>query len=108
QYYDHPLNRADPTAVLLIFIVLIMNLFGHVAHRMCNVLVKLLKRLLMSALKVETEADLPKSIRGSVPNDIRTIRKIFDMEAKMTVYATCPKCCCTYAPENQDGTLVYP
>lgn len=42
------------------------------------------------------------------PHNIRTVRDSFNVEAKTTTFAACPKCNCTYPPSMEDGLAIYP
>lgn len=49
-----------------------------------------------------------KTILARFPHDLRTLRNAFDIEAKTTTYAACPKCNCTYAPSVTNNLAIYP
>ncbi|GBE87778.1 hypothetical protein SCP_1200020 [Sparassis crispa] len=110
RYFDHPLQRGDPLLLLAVFIVLILKLLSQVLRTTCNFALQMLKVLLDTALRQGTRSlsYREEQILDHFPRDIRGVRKAFDLEAVVIVYATCPSCCCTYAPSYQDDIPVYP
>lgn len=110
RYFDHPLQRGNALLVLAVFIVLILKLLGHVPRGTCNFALRMLKVLLDTALRQGPQplSYREKKILDHFPRDIRGVRRAFDLEAVITIYATCPSCCCTYAPSFSDKIPVYP
>jgi hypothetical protein len=110
KYFDHPLSHADPVTTLALFIVLVLNLFAHLPRVWCNITLGLLKILLVSIYNASgrTQTTADQRLMEHFPKDLRQVRRIFDMEAKTIVSATCPKCFATYPPEEKEGILVYP
>jgi hypothetical protein len=47
-------------------------------------------------------------LHSKFPTDIRTARLNLDIEADTTVYASCPKCRCTYPPLKNGRVLAWP
>jgi hypothetical protein len=47
-------------------------------------------------------------ILNSFPRDIRTVRKVFDLEAETMVFASCPRCCALHKPLPRGSLLEYP
>ncbi|TDL14212.1 hypothetical protein BD410DRAFT_696524, partial [Rickenella mellea] len=99
----------SPLYLIAVFIALVLNVFGHVTRPWCNVVLRLLKKLLEYALPTG-ENDLPyrNAFLKAFPLDVRAVRKTFDLEAETTIYASCPKCCCTYKPTWDGKVFVYP
>ncbi len=110
--FQHPLRQAHPLSVVAIFIVLVLHVFGHLSHSYCNMTLRLLKIMLQASFgDINNDKGISKHghrIIQSFPQDIRTVHKAFDLDADLIVYACCPKCCCLYAPEDDDGVLMYP
>jgi hypothetical protein len=89
------------------FLVVVLNLFGHLARPGCNFALRVLQVLVRCAL--EDNGNLSprhKSVMDNFPTDIRTVRKVFDLDPKLIVYATCPQCCCTHPPTFTSGSKV--
>jgi hypothetical protein len=78
------------------FIVVVLNLFGHVAQESCDFVLRMLQILIGAALRNPSEFE--RKILQELPKDIQTVRQIFSLESKTTIYAVCPKCSSTYAP----------
>ncbi|KAH7904022.1 hypothetical protein BJ138DRAFT_973152, partial [Hygrophoropsis aurantiaca] len=109
KFYDHHLRSTNPLVVLAVFIALVLNVFGHLTRPWCNVTLRLLQMMLKTAFTSGKEpSQTEKLVLTNFPRDIRTVRKIFDLEAKTVVYAACPRCSCTYKPTTQDNILIYP
>lgn len=81
-------------------IALVLNVFGHVTRPWCNAVLGLLNLLL--------ETTLGKSIGPTIPCDIRTIRKKFDLDPITQMFATCTRCSCTYPPTTTKKKSPYP
>ncbi|KAH7906576.1 hypothetical protein BJ138DRAFT_978118, partial [Hygrophoropsis aurantiaca] len=110
RFFNHRLRSSNPLLVVAAFIVLVLNVFGHLTRPWCNVTLGLLKLLLtaaFSSVKDDT-LDHEKALLETFPKDVRTVRKLFDLEAKTLVYATCPRCSATYKPEQKGRVLEYP
>lgn len=68
-----------------------------------------LKMLVKTALSWKRQPSVVEmEIIDKFPIDIRTVRAQFGLEAQLTIYASCPKCCSIYAPEYRDGIPIYP
>jgi hypothetical protein len=100
----------NPILVIAMFLVLILNVFGHLSRTWSNVSLGILKVMVEAAWCSSKENLTPREeyLLKFFPRDIRTVRKQFDLEAKTTTYATCPKCFALYEPEMKGGVLVYP
>ena len=87
-----------------------MNLFGRLSRPLCNILLHLLQMLLIATYTASgrTQTTVERRMMNDFPTDLRSVRRIFDMEAQTIVYATCPTCFATYPPERQAGIFVYP
>lgn len=81
-------------------IALILNVFGHVTRPWCNAVLGLLNLLL--------ETTLGKSTCPTIPSDIRTVRKKFDLDPVTQTFATCTRCSCTYPPAPTRKKSPYP
>lgn len=81
-------------------IALVLNVFGHVTRPWCNAVLGLLNLLL--------ETTLGKSIGPTIPCDIRTIHKKFDLDPITQMFATCTRCSCTYPPTTTKKKSSYP
>ena len=93
------------------FLVVTLNVFGHLARPSCNFTLRILKCLVQCALQ-QTDGHLAEShnrLLNDFPTDIRSVRKAFDIEPTITIYATCPTCSFTHKPiRAESGIDVYP
>ncbi|KAG1764321.1 hypothetical protein EDD22DRAFT_740422, partial [Suillus occidentalis] len=89
-HFRQRLHNANPAILLTMLIALVLNIFGHVTRPWCNAVLGLLNLLL--------ETTLGKSIGPTIPCDIRTIRKKFDLDPITQMFTTCTRCSCTYPP----------
>lgn len=46
-----------------------------------------------------------QNVLGEMPGNMRDVLNNFDLQSKTTIYATCPECHCTYAPQFGPGDL---
>jgi hypothetical protein len=93
------------------FLVVVLNVFGHLARPSCNFALRILKCLVQCALQQNNGHLTDPHVRllNDFPTDIRSVRKAFDLEPTITIYATCPKCCFTHKPiRTKSGIDVYP
>lgn len=80
---------------------MVLNLFGHVARPSCNFALRILKHLLAWALGVSgVLSPRHQKLVDSFPTDVRQVRKDFDLDPIVTIYAVCPKCCYLHAPRR--------
>jgi hypothetical protein len=111
KYFHHPLRNGNPLVLISMFLVVVLNVFGHVARPSCNFALRMLKCLVQCALQ-QSDGQLTNSheqLLKDFPTDIRSVRRAFDIEPTMTIYATCPKCCFTHKPtRTKSGIDVYP
>ncbi|KAH7918138.1 hypothetical protein BV22DRAFT_971213, partial [Leucogyrophana mollusca] len=110
KFFNHHLRSTNPLTVVAAFIALVLNVFGHLTRPWCNTTLGLLALLLKAAFSIDKDgpSDRDQILLNDFPRDIRTVRKIFDLEAKTVVYAACPRCSYTYKPIERGGVLVYP
>lgn len=93
------------------FLVCVLNVFGHLARPSCNFALRVLRGLVQCALK-GTNTSLTESqerLLKKFPVDVRSVRNSFDIEPVITIYATCPKCSFTHKPLRTKSKVdVYP
>lgn len=108
--YHKDMGNTHRATLLACLNVLVLNLFGHVTHRWCNFTLKMLHNILQEAYGGDGRKLNGREIKilENFPHDLRTVRKAFDIEAKTTTYAACPKCNCTYAPLMEGDLAIYP
>lgn len=108
-YFQHPLYSAHPLVLLALFMALVLNVLGQVSRETCKFTLRMLKMMVDHAFhRGAKPSPFEQRILDRFPTDIRSVRRAFDLEAKIEVYASCPKCCCNYAPQDHDGITVYP
>jgi hypothetical protein len=109
KFFDHPLALVNPVIVIAMFLALILNIFSGLSQKWSKVSLSILKVMIHTAWTSQRQPTAREvHLLRFFPEDICTVRKTFDMEAKTTVYATCPKCFTLYEPEVQEDVLVYP
>ena len=95
--YFRPIFMTNPLIAIAMFLVIVLNLFGHLAQPGCNFALQVLQVLVRCALEQDRNlSPRHKSVIDNFPTDIRTVRKAFQLDPDIIVYATCPKCCCTH------------
>ena len=97
--YFQPISTSHPLVGIAIFLVIVLNLFGHLTRPGCNFALRVLQVLVRCAL--EDNGNLSrrhKLVIDHFPTDIRTVRKVFDLDPELIIYATCPRCCYTHPP----------
>ena len=89
------------------FLVVVLNLFGHLAQPGCNFALRVLQVLVRCALEQDGHLNhRHKSVIDNFPTDIRTVRAAFQLDPDLVIYATCPRCCCTHPPTTIEGSKV--
>jgi hypothetical protein len=92
------------------FLVIVLNVFGHLTRPSCNFALRILKCLVQCALQQDGHLSEPhERLLKDFPIDIRTVRRAFDIDPDITIYAVCPKCSFTHKPtQTRSGVDVYP
>jgi hypothetical protein len=92
------------------FLVIVLNVFGHLAQPSCNFALRILKCLVQCAFQHDGHlSEAHKRLLKDFPIDIRTVRKAFDFEPTITIYAACPTCSFTHKPTyTKSGVSIYP
>ena len=108
EYFQHPLDRVNPLIVVFLYLTIVLNLLGHLAETWCNLTLRLLQLAIQTIdTSPQSSINRPRPLQD-IPHDIRSVRAIFNLEAKTITYATCPQCCCTYEPTTKNGIPIYP
>ena len=99
KFFDHPLKRHHPLVLVSSFLGLTLHLLGGVTRNMCNFTLNVLRTFTELALHQGGQVH-PKDqeILDSFPTDIRTARRLFDVDPVVTEWAACPVCSMTYEP----------
>lgn len=103
SYFESRLEEKDPRILLAAFIIIVLNVFGGLVREWASTALKLQLELLALAFGGR-RGDIPtnnQDLLDSFPRDIRTARKIFDLEATTKAYAACPGCSALYEETNQ-------
>lgn len=98
HYFESRLEEKDPITLLAAFIIIVLNVLGGLAREWASTALKLQLELLTSAFRGR-RGDISannQDLLNSFPRDIRTARKIFDLEATTKAYASCPGCSALY------------
>jgi|SRR5882762_7984316 hypothetical protein len=111
KYFHHPLRNGNPLIVISMFLVVVLSVFGHVARPSCNFALRMLKCVVQCALQ-QGEGQPTNSqerLLKDFPTDIRSVRRAFDIDPTIVIYAACPKCSFTHKPtRTTSGIDVYP
>ena len=111
KYHDHPLRNGNPVLVIAMFLVVVLNVLGHLARPSCNFAIRILKCMVQCALQ-QRDGNLMDSHRRLLkdfPTDVRSVRNAFDIEPTISIYAACPKCSFTHKPaRTESGIDIYP
>jgi hypothetical protein len=108
--FSHPLRNQEPVVLISAYIVIVLHILGQVSQRWSNFTLRLLKIMVSS---VYTSFKVPlvatSSIIKTFSTDIRTLRKNLGLEPELVLYAMCPVCSATYAPqETASGIVEWP
>lgn len=108
--YFTPLRTGNKIIAVALFIVVVLNLVGRVSRSSCNWVLSGLKIMLQCTWE-DANGDVNKAhqeLLDDFPVDLRSARNKFDLDPDIILYATCPRCCCTYAPTTEGGVAIYP
>lgn len=99
----------NPILGIALFLVLVLNLLGHVARPSCNFALRVLKFLVTLFIKQEDGEMHRKDekLLKEFPTDIRQVRQQFKVDPTVTIFATCPKCSYTHAPQPTKDPAVH-
>lgn len=50
QFFNHPLQRANPIVLLVLFTILVLNVLGRATRRLCNCTLQMFKMLVSLVL----------------------------------------------------------
>ena len=99
-HFEHPLRNSNPLVLIAMFLALILQLIGGVSRDICN--------FALGALKIFTDAalrsggpptEMEETIAKNIPSDIRTVRRLFNLDPDVRELAACPTCSMTYEPK---------
>jgi len=98
HYFESQLEEKNPIILLAAFIIIVLNVFGGLVREWASTALKLQMELLTLAFGGQRGDISTKNqdLLNSFPRDIRTARKIFDLEATTKTYAACPGCSALY------------
>lgn len=95
-FQDVPGN--NPIVHTSIFLLAVLNLFYHVTLPACRATAIILKRLILQIARGRAYEDIESVVR-SIPADVSTIIKAFNVSPDCINYACCPQCFALYPPE---------
>ena len=107
----HWLNSVNPLVLIQVFLALILNVFGNVTQDWCKVVLGFAKISLDTYFGSlgRSQTSEERDAVCSMPIDVRTVRKYFNMDPRTQTFAACPKCSSTYAPTlTEEGVPLYP
>lgn len=110
ERYFAPLRTGGPLLAVALFIVIVLNIIGRVSRSSCNWVLSGLKLMMECAWQDAQGGMSParRDILDNFPSDLRSVRLRFDLDPDVVIYATCPKCCSTYAPTYAEDLAIYP
>ena len=102
HYFESRLEEKDPITLLVAFIVIVLNIFGGLVREWASTALKLQIELLTLSFggRRRVVSANNQELLNSFPRDIRTARKIFDLEATTKAYAACTGCSALYPVEE--------
>jgi tnp2 family transposase len=101
-YFESRLEEKDPITLLAAFVIIVLNVFGGLVREWASTALKLQMELLALSFggRRRIISANNQELLDSFPRDIRTARKIFDLEATTKAYAACPGCSALYPVEE--------
>jgi hypothetical protein len=105
HHYENPIDALNPVAQVFIFLGVVCRIFLGASRAWGNFIMCIAGYGLRLAVLNRSEADA--IICDQVPKTIDSALRHFNLQGKMTTYAVCPKCHCTYKPEVKPGSLVH-
>ncbi|KAF8576718.1 hypothetical protein K439DRAFT_1251695, partial [Ramaria rubella] len=92
----------DPLLVITLFCVVILNIFGHVRHSACNLVLGFMCVLAGVALHCGYGGGplltYEQAVMESFPEDLRSAHRSLHLEADIMILAACPRCNYCYPP----------
>ncbi|EIW74262.1 hypothetical protein CONPUDRAFT_17671, partial [Coniophora puteana RWD-64-598 SS2] len=114
RWYAEKLPGINPLVLISMFLVLVLNLFGHATRSWCNVTLALQRFLLRTAFTNPFAGQAPRElsyresqILQTLPADLRTVHSLFELKPRIRQYASCPSCSFLHPPDDDEG-LRYP
>ena len=103
HYFESRLEDKNPIILFAAFIIIVLNVFGGLVREWASTALKLQIELLTLSFggpRGDISAN-NRDLLNSFPRDIRTARKIFDLEATTKAYAACSGCSTLYPVEGK-------
>ncbi|KAJ7077754.1 hypothetical protein C8R44DRAFT_896174 [Mycena epipterygia] len=112
----NPVGHLDLLAQMMVLLAVVCNVVIGLSAKPCDLIiqsVQMIVRLAMSmSLSVDAEEYHPhqKHVLEQLPKSLRAALDTFKLDARSTVYATCPACHFTHAPKEDriTGDRTYP
>jgi hypothetical protein len=93
-----------------LFLGVACTLISGISRRVGDLIMGIIRIIVSLALGRQGADVHPDDIHSQIPVTINTAMKCFALDSKVTVFAVCPVCHCTYKPETTPGLseVVYP
>ena len=103
HYFESRLEDKNPIILFAAFIIIVLNVFGGLVRDWASIALKLQIELLTLSFGGPRGDNSANNwdLLNSFPWDIRTARKIFDLEAMTKVYVACSGCSTLYPVEGK-------
>jgi hypothetical protein len=96
---------------MAMFMVAVINLFGHLAQRHCNYLLEMLQAFIRCVIEGDRKINkYEEYMINGIPKTVQTTRKRLGLAPILRISATCPTCSAIYEPvkDPKSGVLIYP
>lgn len=105
RYYSRPKLPKDPFILAALLVVVALHTLAATAHTHVNLILSILRVVLVGVFLSDKAGaarhlnQSQKTMLDGIPQDIRAVLSMFDLEPDFVPYICCKKCFATYAPE---------
>ncbi|KAL5512295.1 hypothetical protein ACEPAG_8361 [Sanghuangporus baumii] len=114
HHFSWPLVTEPAVVQNVVLISLFSSVSFSLSHDDSSALLKLLKHLVETTMKITESEDVARAITSSIPDDPATLRSMYCLNRGSTLYAICPRCHAlrrsadiSYSTEAEAGVSVY-
>lgn len=98
RFFRKPFLNVDPSLAAACHLALTLSLLCKVSRKKCNYVLACLRFIIRRLLDKVKD---PFIRLDSIPRDIRTLLRRFDLDPVVTSYVCCPTCYCLYKETDQ-------
>lgn len=99
RHFERPIDSLSVLGQLLLVLAVVGHLIMGISQRDGNFIMGVLSIALNAVLNGFQNPPALRALR-ELPKTLRSALEHFDVEGQYTVYAVCPACHCTYAPDS--------